>query len=742
MNPPIRVLFAFVVLLCSDSWLRAQPAAPQIGYVFPAGGRLGTTFKMNIGGVNLDGARAALFSSPGIHAKVLGHHRPLNQREMSALRKELQDLQNKEHKTADDRQKMMELRKKLAPPAVRPTPVIAETVTLEVTIDPSKSVGTYQIRLQAERGISNPLILCVGELTEHQLNKQLTNPENTRTASSEVHITLPVVLNSQLLPGTVDRFRFTAQKDQSLVFSTKARTLLPYLADAVPGWCQVVLTVFDHHGNEVAYSDQFHHLPDPVLLFKVPQSGEYVLEVKDALYRGRENFVYRIEAGELPFVKSYFPLGGPINQATRVELTGWNLPERFVQIHPLVNKTGVFDHHVHQNDKTTFSFPFAADTLPECPAAEDHSTASKAQLITTPIIINGRLTRPGERHVYRVEGQAGQTLVAEVMARRLGSPLDSVLQLTDSTGKELAFSDDREDLGQGLITHQADSYIHYNFPSSGSYFLQLADRQGQASSAHAYRLRVSPPRPDFELRVTPSFLNVKPGATVPVTIQAIRKDGFSGEIKLKLHQSPAECSLAGAVVPASQNSVRMTMQVPKAAQSQAYSLAMNGYAMIQGKEVKRAVIPADSVMQAFAYHHLVPAQDFIVNVSGESRNRPALRYAEAGPIKLQAGELTKIRVLAPGRPNANTRFQFVLNDPPTGITLRKSTIQSDGIMIELYVDPDKVTPTYMNNLIIDVYPDNAGPGGGTRSGRTPVTTLPALPIEVVPRKPVNKVTRR
>ena len=29
-----------------------------------------------------------------------------------------------------------------------------------------------------------------------------------------------------------------------------------------------------------------------------------------AIYRGREDFVYRITIGELPFVTSIFPLGG------------------------------------------------------------------------------------------------------------------------------------------------------------------------------------------------------------------------------------------------------------------------------------------------------------------------------------------------------------------------------------------------------------------------------------------------
>ena len=51
-----------------------------------------------------------------------------------------------------------------------------------------------------------------------------------------------------------------------------------------------------------------------------------MIEIKDSIYRGREDFVYRITVGELPFVTSVFPLGGPAGTPPKVELKGWNLP--------------------------------------------------------------------------------------------------------------------------------------------------------------------------------------------------------------------------------------------------------------------------------------------------------------------------------------------------------------------------------------------------------------------------------
>ena len=94
--------------------------------------------------------------------------------------------------------------------------------------------------------------------------------------------------------------------------------MIPYLADAVPGWFQAALTLYDAQGNELAYDDDYRFHPDPVLHYVVPNDGEYTIEIRDSLYRGREDFVYRIAIGELPFVTGIFPVGRPDGHATTV----------------------------------------------------------------------------------------------------------------------------------------------------------------------------------------------------------------------------------------------------------------------------------------------------------------------------------------------------------------------------------------------------------------------------------------
>ena len=67
---------------------------------------------------------------------------------------------------------------------------------------------------------------------------------------------------------------------------------------------------------------------------------------------------------------------------------------------------------------------------------------------------------------------------------------------------------------------------------TGTYYVHLDDTQQKGGAAYGYRLRISAPRPDFELRIVPSSINVAAGATLPLTVYALRRDGFSGEITL------------------------------------------------------------------------------------------------------------------------------------------------------------------------------------------------------------------
>src|ERR1035441_4295581 len=160
--------------------------------------------------------------------------------------------------TAEDRKKIVEIRAKLAGFMGRSiTPAIAETVRLNIAVAPGTALGERQLRLVTPNGLTNPVMFSVGQLPEVSRLpvKGAGVPPNGQgrgqarpTPEPPAEITLPVLVNGQITPGGVDRYRFKALKGQHIVVAAKARELLPYISDAVPGWFQATLGLTDSSG--------------------------------------------------------------------------------------------------------------------------------------------------------------------------------------------------------------------------------------------------------------------------------------------------------------------------------------------------------------------------------------------------------------------------------------------------------------------------------------------------------------
>jgi hypothetical protein len=260
--------------------------------------------------------------------------------------------------------------------------------------------------------------------------------------------------------------------------------------------------------------------------------------------------------------------------------------------------------------------------------------------------------------VFRIQGHAGDTLVAEVRARRLDSPLDSLLKLTDAAGKVVAFNDDHGDPASGLNTHHADSYLSARLPADGTYYVHLTDTAHHGGSEYAYRLRISLPQPDFALRVVPSSVAFRGKSAGTVTVCAIRQDGFSGDIKLGLKDPPEGFSATPISLTAKQDSIRLTLKTTLTATAEPVNLVVEGRAMIDGQEVAHTAVPAEDRMQAFLWRHLVPARDLKVLVYDADYQPPPKRvYAPpavqtsppAEPAKPEAGKPTFTKSQVAGR---------------------------------------------------------------------------------------------
>lgn len=762
---------AILVLPAVGSQLSAQPRISHIGYVFPGGGERGKTIDVVVGGENMGptDARRGLdyevvikgkritdvidvfISGGGIKAEVVSWYRPMTQGEAVAIgiqtMAKIEDVEKNEgrkitvqeaHKllgiTEEHLKEQEKYRKREADPKRQPNPQIAEELTVRIELAADAKFGDRELRLINAAGMSNPLYFYVAQYPETREQEP-----NDITPHQSVQVQLPSIINGQIMPGDVDRFWFEAKKGTKLVAHCSARGLIPYLADAVPGWFQAVLHLYDDQGNEVAFADSLGFLHDPVLYYEVPKDGHYVIEVHDSIYRGREDFTYRISIGEIPFVTGLFPLGGRAGQPCTVEVKGWNLPVKTISLEPSFYRGGggVRPDILEQNNIFSNRVGFIVDTLKEEAETEPNDSPDRAQEVTTPIVINGRIDRPGDVDFFKFSGLGA--IVAEVFARRMYSPLDSVVRLTDENGKVLASDDDYEDRAWPMITHHADSRLLTT--TKGAHYVSIGDAQGRGGPDFAYRLYIRPPRPDFDLRVTPSSVTARAGTCVPITVHALRKDGFNEDIALELVNPPKGFALGGAWVPGGQDKVRLTLTVPDEGAKEPFLLQLAGYATVQGRRLLRPAFPADEMTQAFILQHIVPTKEWAVFVQGKGAARPPCTCVDTG-LRLAADGGGQARfMVAEGIDPNNLRFE--LSEPPKGITLEtpKPVGLTRGLIVPIKCDPQVVKPGTKGNLLFilsqeSTYVDRKDNKLGT--SKSVFGMHPAVPYEVIAGK---KTTR-
>ena len=697
----VRVGIAGGLALVLTPLAQAQ-RRPYLGYAFPAGGQAGSTVQLRLGGQDLDAPTAVMVTGEGVSVRIVEYLRRLNNQEIQLLNEQLKELKKAApvtdskpvpamptenpamltttpatNEAAENVQAAVAPQDMIADIELRTrewvaTPAcasIASLMLVEVVIAPDARPGSRELRLVTARGVSNPVVFQVGQFHEYVrkpmisaslqvLGKEAAALRKRPPDEVEAAVDLPCTVNGQIASGEVNRYRFKATKGQHLVFSTQARQLIPYIADAVPGWFQPVLLVTDTQGRELAFDDDYRFQPDPVLFFEVPSDGEYTFAIHDAIYRGREDFVYRITVGERPFVTSLYPLGAAVGAVAPPAMTGWNLQDAKLTALPADAAPGLYERIACRSSLESNPVPFAIDILPEAFDHEPNNTVATAQQMALPVIVNGRINQAGDCDVYQFSGATNQQFVAEVTARRLYSPLDSVLKLTDASGRLLACNDDHEDLTSGVNTHHADSYLTTTLPADGTYFLHLGDTAHHGGEEYGYRLRISAPQPDFALRVVPSSASMALNSSATVNVYVMRKDGCSGPISLELRDPPPGFSAAPVTLTEQQLVARFTLKGDATATVIPVRLTIVGRAQVGGRELVREAVPAEDRMQAFLWRHLVPAAEMLGMIHDPKQQPPPKRTAPPRPAPAVATNAA---------PDAATLTPFV--GPPTPAAL-------------------------------------------------------------------------
>ncbi|NDD38224.1 MAG: hypothetical protein EB082_07460 [Verrucomicrobia bacterium] len=113
---------------------------------------------------------------------------------------------------------------------------------------------------------------------------------------------------------------------------------------------------------------------------------------------------------------------------------------------------------------------------------EDNGSFSKPQMLTLPTTLRGRIQAPQDVDVFAFEGKAGQRITAEILAARLGSPLDATLTLWDARNTLLASADDSPG--------DRDPRLAFTLPASCASCTTRKYRPVAGSATHGYLLKL------------------------------------------------------------------------------------------------------------------------------------------------------------------------------------------------------------------------------------------------------------
>ncbi|MEI8271045.1 MAG: hypothetical protein WCG08_00310 [Paludibacter sp.] len=617
----VKISSLLLVIFISTTGIQAQKMS--VGYIYPAGAERGTTAEIVVGGLNVNKATAIIVSGKGVKAEII---KPTEEEQTSLKKKKFRKL--------DDQS----------------SPQLADQLNIRITIDKNAEPGLRDLRLQSPVGISNKLNFEVGQYPNVLENKGST-PKNPNPVEK-----LPAVLCGQILPGETDYFSFKAEKGIMLVASVKARALVPFIADAVPGWFQSVISLKNSKGKEVAYCDDFRYNVDPTIMLRVPENDTYTLSIHDAIYRGREDFTYRIELGEIPFVQSVFPAAAKVGKKTELTFTGVNLKSNKLSFKP-ENEGYNSVSTLGNNGEISNSVPFWAVSKTANLLLND----KKNLQITDKQLIFDTLDLKNRSKQYLYLADANETVTFEVMARRIGSLLDGRLRLFDEFGKLLAEADDLEDDMQGLMTFHADPQLTYTFKVPGRYYLQVEDVLDNRGSDYFFVLEKKKATLPFEVFVSPATLSVPRGGTSIFTVTINSKEKLNNPIELNLSGLPFATKLSNLKIFSGAKKKEVSVTIPEGSREGNYELKLTASLFdpknqSDGKSLN--AVAADEMMQAFYYHHNIPAAGFSLEVTPKAAFRiefPGHLYnGSEYQISLAEGDTT---ISIPARIKRNPDFK-------------------------------------------------------------------------------------
>jgi hypothetical protein len=353
-------------------------------------------------------------------------------------------------------------------------------VVVEVCVPANAVAGVYKVALKSARGTS-PAVNFVVDPFPGMAEQE---PNDSRGTARPV--LLPASISGALdRMGDIDHFAFELKAGSELGVEV--------LSDAIGSKLSPVVALLDGNGRVVAEGVGS-------LGFVGTAAGTYVLRLRDAEYRGGPDFAYRLHLGDLPVVTDVFPLGLSRGSTAEVAVRGANLggltgvPVAVPANAEIGSKVAV---PVKVGDRRVLGLKsVVVGEFAEVLEREPGDDPAAATAMPVPGTAQGRIDRAGDFDVFRFSAKKGVPLIVEVNAARLGSPLDSYLEILDAKGAPV---------GRAVLRCRAMTYTVLRDHDSNNTGIRVENWSELAVNDHMYvgtellRIRALPRNPDDDM---------------------------------------------------------------------------------------------------------------------------------------------------------------------------------------------------------------------------------------------------
>jgi len=460
----------------------------------------------------------------------------------------------------------------------------------EADVPAEQPLGIYEFRIATKTAVSSVSHLLV---TSYPVVNE-SKDENGSTATAQP-VTFPVAICGMCGNAEdVDYYQFQGKAGQEVTINIYAQRVTKAVHSMQSGGSGAsvmylmdsILTLRTANGQVLAENDNSVG-GDSFLAFKLPQDGRYFLEVRDTRYIGNPKYVYCVEISDRPFAHAVFPMAVQHGQTTEAAIIGHNLDgfEKTTLRSAADESPGWKSVSIETPRGQTNPVPVLVSPHPQLVATGNHSLDQSLHL-SPPVGVNGRLAQRDEVHYYSFDAKKDRYYLLEIESDRRDLPLDSVIQVFDSSGKKVNRGDD------GYYTK--DTTLHFKAPSDGKFFVSVRDLHNRGGERYIYNLRVETSGPDFEVHGKYYYAQLAPGTRMIWFARLSRQNGFNGPVEMQVEGLPPGVSFTPVTIPAGLNRCAVILSAEAGAPIDARLVRLYGKAVIPDADGK----PRDVVRYA------------------------------------------------------------------------------------------------------------------------------------------------